>query len=72
MRTIIYTRSRSGTGADASRQLEHCRAHAASRGWDVSEVFTDQGSSAFTLDRLSGAENVIIGTLVARSARNQP
>ena len=50
MRVIIYTRTRSGTG-DASRQLEQCRALAADRGWDVSEVFTDEDVSGCTLDR---------------------
>jgi site-specific DNA recombinase len=51
MRVIIYTRTRSGTGSDASRQLEQCRALATCRRWDVTEVFTDQDVSGRTLDR---------------------
>jgi DNA invertase Pin-like site-specific DNA recombinase len=49
MRTIIYTRTRSGTGAD--RQLEQCCAFVASRGWDVTGEFTDTDASAWNLDR---------------------
>src|SRR5271169_2257573 len=51
MRAIIYTRTRSVTGPDASRQPEQCRTLAADRGWDVSEVFTDEDVSWYTLDR---------------------
>jgi site-specific DNA recombinase len=74
MRAIMYTRSRSGTGADASRQLEQCRAFAVSRGWDVSEVFTDEDASAYTLDRpgLTQAMHLVrtrgCDVLVAQSA----
>jgi site-specific DNA recombinase len=49
VRAIIYTRSRSETGAD--HQLEQCRAFAASHGWDVTEVFTDGDASASNMDR---------------------
>lgn len=48
MRAIIYKRSRSGTGVDASRELERYRTLIASRGWEVSEVFIDEGASAST------------------------
>jgi site-specific DNA recombinase len=72
MRAIIYTRSRSGTGED--RQLEQCRALAAERGWEVTEVFTDENASAFTMNHpgLQQAMQQVrtrgCGALIAHSA----
>lgn len=48
MTAIIYRRTASATGPDGDIQLAQCRALAASRGWEVTEVFTDQGASAGT------------------------
>lgn len=78
MRAVIYARSRSGTGED--RKLEPCQAFAASREWEVTEVFTDTNVSASTLDRLGLQQamqqvrtrgcDVLITQSAARPTRN--
>ena len=51
-RVVIYTRTAVATGQNVKgRQAEQCRAYAAERGWDVTEVFTDDGVSGSSPNR---------------------
>jgi site-specific DNA recombinase len=51
-RAVIYTRTAVATGQNVNdRQAEQCRAYAAEHGWDVIEVFTDDGMSGSSPNR---------------------
>jgi DNA invertase Pin-like site-specific DNA recombinase len=57
MKAVIYTRTGAGTGRNLlDRQLEQCRALAAEHGWDVVAAYSDQGSSALSMDRRPGLQ----------------
>lgn len=64
MRAVIYTRTGSGNGENARRQLERCRAVAAERGWAVIAAYSDQGVSAWNMDRpgLNAVMNLVAVT----------
>lgn len=85
MRAAVYTRTsyERGDGEEDTRadQERRCRAFAESKGWQVSEVFTDRGISAWSgaerpgwaaLERAVEARDVdaVLVFQVSRSARN--
>lgn len=61
-RVVIYARQsldRSGEGAAVERQIADCRHLAERRGWDVSEVITDNDMSASTGKRRPGYQRLL-------------